>query len=88
MKKFTLIVFCLLCFGIALAHLDIQKNKFEVACINRLQNYELPFYTYKIPTRKRVNEIKAEIPHNKLAVKAHTIRIEISLMGRGKYDFV
>ena len=88
MKKFTLIVFSLLCFGIAKAHLNILENKFEATGINRLQNYEVPFNTYKIPVRKRLNEIKAEMPHNKLAVEADRTRIEISLMEKDKNGFV
>lgn len=87
MKKFTLFVFCLLCFGIAKAHINIRENKFEVAGINRLQNYEVPFNTYKIPVRKRLNEIKAEMPHNKLAVEADKTCLEISLMEKDKNGF-
>ncbi|MBP7810186.1 MAG: hypothetical protein KA163_12910 [Bacteroidia bacterium] len=83
MKKFTLIVFTLMCFGIAKAHMPrkvhpcFTQKQFVVTGINRLQNYNVTFKTYSIPVKRWIKKNKIEMV-NTIATEVNRTEIAVS----------
>lgn len=66
MKKITLVVFTLICFGIAKARMirttrAFMQKKFVVTGINRLKNYNVTFNVYSVPVKRWVKKDQIEI---------------------------
>lgn len=79
MKKFTLIVFALLCFGISKAHFlpknfKTLKPQIEIRGINALPDYNVTFKVYKAPLKRWIKKNKIEIV-NTIAIQAEPTKI-------------